>query len=312
MIRRLAGSLPVRIAITVAILALLARTIDFAEAWRAIIRVDLRAVLLVAGLVALDRVVMIWRWLLLLRSTGSQVTTGEAARIFLVSSFVGSFLPAGVGGDAARAWQLARHTARGSEAIASVAVDRLLGVVSIVCLGALGALAASNLIPATQRGPLLIGAGMLAVAGVALLWVDRALTLLPRSVREGAAGVRLIALADAMAAYRRRPAVLVAVLALSFGVQLLRIVQAACLGWGLGLAVPFRYFLAFMPIGLMMLLLPISVSGFGLPQGVIVWLLRPMSVPDEASFALATLIVLSGLAGNLPGGWLFLRQRGRR
>jgi hypothetical protein len=147
---------------------------------------------------------------------------------------------------------------------------------------------------------------------VALLWVDRALTLLPRSVRAGATGVRLIALADAMAAYRRRPAVLVAVLALSFGVQLLRILQAACLGWGLGLAVPFRYYLAFMPIGLMMLLLPLSVSGFGLPQGVIVWLLRPMGVPDEASFALATLIVLSGLAGNLPGGWLFLRQRGRQ
>ncbi|MGH6928899.1 MAG: hypothetical protein ACREEV_11320, partial [Dongiaceae bacterium] len=67
--------------------------------------------------------------------------------------------------------------------------------------------------------------------------------------------------------------------------------------------------LLFMPLGLLMLLLPISVSGFGLPQGVIVWLLRPMAVPDEQSFALSTLIVLTGLAGNLPGLWLWLRQR---
>jgi hypothetical protein len=39
------------------------------------------------------------------------------------------------------------------------------------------------------------------------------------------------------------------------------------------------------------------------PQGVIVWLLR-LGVADAASFALSTLIVLSG-GGNLPGAWLY-------
>jgi hypothetical protein len=62
-------------------------------------------------------------------------------------------------------------------------------------------------------------------------------------------------------------------------------------------------------MGLLLLLLPISISGFGLPQGVIVWLLRPLGVPDEQSFALSTLIVLTGLAGNLPGLILWLRHR---
>ena len=33
------------------------------------------------------------------------------------------------------------------------------------------------------------------------------------------------------------------------------------------------------------------------------------SVPDAQSFALATLIILTGLAGNVPGLWLWLRQR---
>ena len=52
-----------------------------------------------------------------------------------------------------------------------------------------------------------------------------------------------------------------------------------------------------MPIGLLMLLLPISISGFGLPQGVIVWLLGPSALPDAQSFALSTLIV-----ADRPGG----------
>ena len=82
---------------------------------------------------------MIWRWILLLRSSGSPISAGAAAHIFLVSSFVGSFLPAGVGGDAARAYALMRHTARGGEAVASVAIDRYLGVVALMLLGAAGA-----------------------------------------------------------------------------------------------------------------------------------------------------------------------------
>jgi hypothetical protein len=32
-------------------------------------------------------------------------------------------------------------------------------------------------------------------------------------------------------------------------------------------------------------------------------------VPHELSLALTTLIILSGLFGNLPGAWLYLRQR---
>ena len=68
---------------------------------------------------------------------------------------------------------------------------------------------------------------------------------------------------------------LIAFMLWSLAVQVLRITQAYFLGIGLGIAVPYSYYLLFMPIGLLMLLLPISISGFGVPQGIIVWLLRP-------------------------------------
>jgi hypothetical protein len=75
------------------------------------------------------------------------------------------------------------------------------------------------------------------------------------------------------------------------------------------MTVPFTYFLLFMPLALLLLLLPISISGFGLPQGGIVWMLQPIGVPESQAFALSTLIVLTGLAGNLPGLFLWLRAR---
>jgi uncharacterized membrane protein YbhN (UPF0104 family) len=294
--------------VTAAILIYLASTIDMAAAARAVIAIDpffLGAVLL---LVAIDRGVMILRWVLLLRASGVRVTTGHAASIFLVSSFVGSFLPAGIGGDAARAWSLARVTAEGSEALASVAVDRLMGILSLVAMGAVGWLAWSP----DNGGDWRTVAGIALLIGVcvAAFWADRiARTIVPAPLHGGPMTKRLLRVSDAVSRYRGRGAVLAQVMAWSIAVQLLRITQAYLLGLGLGLVVPFRYYLLFMPIGLLMLLLPISVSGFGLPQGVIVWLLRPMGVADEQSFALSTLIVLTGLAGNLPGLWLWLRQR---
>ena len=81
---------------------------------------------------------MVWRWIILLRARGAAVTTKSATWIYLVSSFVGGFLPAGVGADAARAYTLSQRTARGSEAVASVAVDRLFGLLSIVIMGVVG------------------------------------------------------------------------------------------------------------------------------------------------------------------------------
>lgn len=310
MIQTLARSSWLRVLLTVAILGFLATRLDMGEALRALLAVNPWHLLIVAALVACDRAVMIWRWILLLRSSGSPISTGAAAHIFLVSSFVGSFLPAGVGGDAARAYALMRHTARGGEAVASVAIDRYLGVVALMLLGAAGAASSAGLVSEGQRVWLVVAALVFTIASVSLFWLDRVVDLLmPASWRGANIGRRLRAAAGAMGDYRRHPGTLLRVLMLSFAVQLLRIAQAYVLGLGLGIAVPFGYYLVFMPIGLLLLLLPVSISGFGLPQGAIVWLLRPMHVPDPQSFALSTLIVLSGLAGNLPGAWLYLRGR---
>ena len=297
----------IRLAITAVILVLLARGIDFGDSARAIASIDLRYLALVLGLVAIDRCVMIWRWILLLRARDIKISSVEAARIFLVSSFVGSFLPAGIGADAARAWGLSRDSATGSDALASVAVDRLLGVQSLVLMAFAGML----LWPTNQRDwrlPTLIACAV--VGCLALLWTDVILRrVVPTHRHDGFLARRIFKLADAVGRYRGHRGALLHVLVWSVVVQLLRITQAYYLGVGLGMAVPYGYYLLFMPIGLFMLLLPISISGFGVPQGVIVWLLRPMGVPDAQSFALSTLIVLTGMAGNLPGLWLWLRQR---
>lgn len=298
----------IRLAITAIILALLARGIDFGESARAIAAIDLGFLALVLGLVAIDRCVMIWRWILLLRARAIRISSGEAAKIFLVSSFVGSFLPAGIGADAARAWGLSRDATTGSDALASVVVDRLLGVVSLVAMAMVGVIAWA---PDERNDWRVVAAVViLSIACGAAFAIDMLLRrVIPAHHHDNFLIRRALKIADAVGRYRGHRGTLLHVMAWSIVVQWLRITQAYFLGLGLGMTVPYAYYLLFMPIGLLMLLLPISISGFGVPQGVIVWLLRPVGVPDAQAFALSTLIVLTGLAGNVPGLWLWLRQR---
>jgi hypothetical protein len=306
-IAKLAGSFWVRALLTAGVLAILAARVDVGATAEALLRLRAPHALAVLALVALDRTVMVWRWILLLRASGVGIATRSAVWIYLVSSFVGAFLPAGVGADAARAYTLSLRTSRGSQAVASVAIDRLLGLLSILVMAVVGVIAAGSGTGGLTNAIVLVAA--VAVGAAGFLWADRWLrAALPDAWQQSRGGARLLRLADALSHYRGHRPALATVFLLSVAVQVLRIVQAWLLGRGIGIDVGFAYYLFFMPIGLVALLLPISISGFGAPQAIIVWLLAPRGVPEHDALALSTLIVLTGIVANLPGAWLYLRS----
>ena len=141
-----------------------------------------------------------WRWLLLLRAAGMKVSVRDVTRLFLVSSFVGSFLPAGVGGDAARAWGLSQLTTKLGDALASVVVDRVLGVLALAAMGAVGLAVAA---PGGATGRVLAAVGALGTACVAAFWADALLRwAVPPHRHDGPVARRLLRLADAVAHYR--------------------------------------------------------------------------------------------------------------
>ena len=310
MIRDLVRSPIFRGLVTIAVLVYLGTRIDMGDAAAAMLRVPAGVLLAVMTLVAIDRVVMVIRWVLLLKSSGIDISATSAARIYLVSSFLGNFLLAGIGAEAMRAWSLGRRTNESSEAVASVAVDRLLGLLSIVMLGSFGTIAWTGDPDRAVERTVIVVAALVCIGSAAMLWADVVLrAIVPTRWLTGGAGGGLLRLVDAVGRYRGRRGTMGVVLGLSIVVQCLRIGQAWLLGIGLGIVVPFQYYLVFMPIGLLALLLPVSVGGFGVPQGVIVWLLHPRGVPDAQSFALATLIVLTGFVGNLPGMLLYVGSK---
>jgi uncharacterized protein (TIRG00374 family) len=266
------------------------------------------------ALVAIDRALNAWRWVRLVRAveTGPPQSLGELIRIFLVSTFVGTFLPGSIGGDAVRALAATRLGLPGADAVASVVVDRLLGVVSILIMAVAGLVFAGALV---ERRLVLIALALTAVVTVAallLLFDSRVLTRVV-DLAGGRRFPRVQRLAakflDGIRQYGRHHAVLGQVLAASIAVQVLRTLQAWCLGLALGIGIGGLWYFAFVPPIVLIMQLPITINGIGTGFVAFVELFGRAGVGPAAAFALSVLFLALGWVGNLPGGLLVMSRR---
>jgi uncharacterized protein (TIRG00374 family) len=302
----------VRLAVATALTALILWKANPAAVAAVALRADLRWVLLAVALVVIDRTLMAHRWLVLLRpiDARSRPPFRAVMRVFFVSTFLGTFLPASVGGDAVRAYGLAQLRVPAGPAVASVLMDRLLGVLSIVLVGIAGLLfAPANDLVSTWAVALSLSVATVAcLAGALIVFSGSAAALAHRvGQRLPMAALRRLAgdLAQATRAYARFHRELTNVLAGSVAVQILRVLQAWCLGRALAIDAPPLVYFAFVPLILLVMLLPVSINGIGTSQAAFVWFFARAGVPSADAFALSVLFLALGVVGNLPGGLLY-------
>ncbi len=309
MIRVTAGRLA-RLTVAAALVAYTFRASDPHEVFAVTRRAAPGLLAAAVALVIVDRTLMAWRWFALLRPLDRAGLPHfvEILRIFFVSTFVGSFLPASVGGDAVRAYGLSKHRVDMADAVASVLVDRLLGVASLLLV----AVAGLFLVPDLALDPgvrlALTATGVGCAAAAALIFSRKAedlaagwLARLPSSFGRGSATAVLSAVRRYAAHHRALGLVLIA----SVAVQVIRIVEAYCLGLALGVGQPLGTYFAFVPLILLLMLLPVTVNGLGTSQAAFVWLFGGAGTPSAEAFALSVLFVALGIVGNLPGALLY-------
>jgi uncharacterized protein (TIRG00374 family) len=260
-------------------------------------------------LVLLDRALMAYRWLKLLSPLDPRHHPPIAAvvRVFFVSTFLGTFLPASVGGDALRAYGLSREGVGGADALASVLMDRLLGVLSILLVACAGAFLARDVVDIRLLAPGLVVLGAACALALSMIFSSRMADLvawfigrLPRGQRTAH---RMALAIRGYAAYR---AELVNVLAGSIAVQVLRALQTYYLGLALGLTLPLVIYFAFVPIILLIVLMPVTINGIGTAQAGFIWLFGRVGTSSATAFALSVLFLGIAVVGNLPGGLLYL------
>jgi len=101
---------------------------------------------------------------------------------------------------------------------------------------------------------------------------------------------------------RRNKKAIAKCLLLSFAIQFLSVVVMWLAALAIGIQAPFFIFLIFIPIVNLTIMIPLTINGFGLREGVYYLLFTQIGQPPETSVILSLLNFLVVTLASLPGG----------
>lgn len=279
------------------------------------------------ALALLDRLLMAYKWNVLLRAKGINLPLSSITATYWASTFLGVFLPATVGADALRAYATSRESGRTSDIVSSIVVERVLGLLALLAFGLAGVMLSALVIGqgfAADRDLLLAPLlGALVVVGVVFVvsLSDQAAGLFRQLVARGAgsttrpgrAVARLAEVYFAYHSFRNRPLALAVFLGLSLIENLLIVAKAFYVALAFGVVLPLLVFFILVPVVLVLVRLPISIDGFGVQELTYVYFLSRVGVTSADAFLIGLTGHLLALASLVPGGVIYwLRGLGGR
>jgi hypothetical protein len=272
--------------------------------------------LLALGLAGAGSLIVAIRLRRLARALGLSPTLGAAAGVNLSALFYGLFLPGGnVTGGAIRFYRLAGSERRMAAAAGAIIWDRLFATLALCLVGLLCWLVAPLSKPAWPALAFALGAAAtLGVMAIAMLAGrgDPAAPAPPwaASSKLGRIGRRIGSAFREVA--RPRPNDHAAALALSIVAQILGTALYAALAAAVGVGISPVTIGWIRAVVLLLLLLPVTISGLGVREGALMVLLAAEGVGGVPALALgvlvfATTVLVPGLVGGVNEGIRVLR-----
>src|SRR5665647_1573206 len=123
-----------KVAISIAMLVVAFRLVDFGALQERLARLDLRWATAALLILACQFVLGSLRWQLIVLACGAQLDRAHAIIYTLIGAFFNQVTPSTVGGDAVRMWLLARKTSHWKSSIYSVLIDRVVGLIWLALL----------------------------------------------------------------------------------------------------------------------------------------------------------------------------------
>jgi uncharacterized protein (TIRG00374 family) len=255
-----------------------------------------------------------YQWHLLFKAGGIVMPFAKTFRVYFVGIFFNNFLPAGVGGDVMKIYDVTRVGNDPHQVFAVTMLDRVIGIAGLCVL----ALVASFIVLAGAGLDnlylyIVIFAGC--VAPVLALIMNRRLS---RGVRRlfGAItfwglGGRFDAVFRHLGEYRRLRALLARLTLLAMVVQFLRVVTHVLVAQSLGIAVTnlnFVQFFVFVPLLSLIMILPISINGLGVREGAGILLFTQIGFSKEQALLMELITYAIMVVVSLLGGFFFLQR----
>ena len=299
----------VKAVVSLSILWYLFSRTDITSVYRSLLSADLLWLSLAFFMLYIGKGITAYRWQGLLAAQDLKIPFRTLLGSIFVGQFFNSFLPTTVGGDVVRAYDTANQSNESIKSAMSVFTDRLIGVFALALLaflalvsGYLGGVEVSFYVLPVLAVFAICSFGMLMIYfdGLVIL-VDRSLTRL----RLNKLAVQLRKAYQSLRILKEKPKALIAALAFSILLQVNVVLFYYFIGLSLDLGVQLLYFWMIVPIALIVVLVPFSINGIGIREGIFVFLLTGLGVVPKDAIALSLISFGLILTQGLVGGVIF-------
>jgi glycosyltransferase 2 family protein len=312
-------SLWFRILLSGSLFAFLLYSLDFQNLISIFPRINYTHLFLAFIIAIGDRILMAYKWNLLLKAKGIRIPLVNITGVYLITTFLGLFLPATVGGDALRTYSVARDGHRASDVLSSIIIERVLGFLAlfvfvlvsiVVSLIVFGESFFSGIWYLFWFFLILLVVSLIAIhisLNNSILRLLKSFFYRQNKIKHSNKVImKLAEVYQSYKSFQHQMVVLFIFFFLSLIENLFPLFWTFSIALAFDINVPLLYFFILIPIVLVLVRIPISFDGIGIQEGAFVFFLSLIGVVKSEAFLLGLFSHLIGILSVVPGGLLYI------
>lgn len=307
----------IRAGVTLLLFVLLFRSLSWSTLFASLTHVHARVLLLGLLIGSIGIVVSSSQWQVLLRAEQIFISFAKLLRLYVVGIAFSHFLPTGVGGDALKAIYVARDAGNGVGSASAVIMSRVTGFWGMISV----AFVALAVWYTHFAHPLM--AWFLSLSLVVLSLICGAIfstRLFPLILRAQWAAkhlaqrrivVTVLRISSAINASVRRPRSLCIATLVGVLFHIIASLNYYAYAVALHIDIPLYFYFIAVPLISLVAFLPISINGYGIREGTLVYIFSTVHVPVVTSLLLAFFMDTQVLFFGVIGGCLYLTMNSK-
>lgn len=302
----------VKILVSISILSFLIYKMDWGEVLRTASKASM---IIIAGAILLsvfERILVTYKWAILLWVRGMKISFLKLFSINMIGSFFGLVLPSSLSTDAVRGYMLYKRSYEKVLSASSVIIDRFLALIALLVLSGISFLMLEKNSYSMQFSQLFLVVFPMLFCCIYLIQSDKTFYRMimifdfkfVRNLRQ-----KIYRLRNSIVEYKKFPKTLLICFMYSLAVQLVRVCSYLFIARGYNFDISIIYFLIYVPIIIIVVMIPISVGGLGVREGTFVTFFTSLgfSTSDAVMVAFTSSLITNVL--SLSGGVFYIFNR---
>ena len=306
------GGIAVRVMISALLLGLLFSWSDTGNVLQLAVSLNVFVFMICLFLMLVIHMIAAYRWHIFAKTDNPQVPVSKLFSFYLVGLFFNNFLPTAVGGDVVRSFDLYKYSGRGKAAVVSVLIERFAGMTAQVFVALIAVLIGYSYFKEPLIFWLVCGFSLSYLLFLVVFLNQRMMTwFIGFLSRLGLTKVQhlLSETYELFMRYQSSRLAMIQAMVLSLSIVMVSVFTFYLLSISLHLSVPFGYFVLFLPIITIVSMIPITLGGLGVREGIGVFLFSTIGVPPSDAFGLSLAWSLLLILISLLGGMIFAFRR---